>query len=874
MKIRNLLSMMMVLMVSVLVLTACSDYDNGYDETSLKYYKDFEKTFGKIDAEQDWNLAERAYVTVTTSKPSRIKIYAYAGGIYNLVADYADVNSTQDLYFDVVEGTEYLMVSDGTNAYTAKIGEAVSFSGNAAAPTRAANYGTDLSDRNGNGTDIDVYNSGNTIDFTKAQAEAYAAVLPEIDDNTVSYDKTNLSKVTKNFYYVSNGSFSIYPVYWQTSAADEVGIYYTDANGVYHEVPVYTIKSGEELMDVWEENGQERLTEVTTLKSTENYDYGVVRQRSKEIIIDIPKGTVFGFYLVNHGSNHTFYSQAEKNLTYGERFGSSLSNQQACYAASIVISDEDYLCFEDWFEGDFDLNDLVFKFDGDVPTIINEDPTSATWLLACEDLGGTFDYDFNDLVLKVEHISGQPTATITPLAAGGTLGSYIFFKDPTTNNDEICLGEIHQLFGQPEAKSGDYLPLNVGALRDEYVGTPCTVPVGEDWTMAYYSSEDFNLNKQYGNFNMGGISVRSLPKGTAPLHGTIYSFNSAFGDQSVVAAPDLGNVPEIFCLPYSYDMEDGYTYVWAWPREYKTIDVEPYPEFTEWVGDHTKNTDWYKHPNISSSIVSELRWQTPVKDPEPEPEPVVLPTPTIGGVPYINWIGGDAVTGDQKFLIPSGQNLTMTLQINGADYTSQTGTGTFSATISDATGTGTTVEITDGWTDALVINAAGNSEAIVTVTVNFSGDDNYNAASATYTILIPRKIHLKAHANATDYGLKLDNGKLYMTGYNEWDNSQTWYILQPVNDKGKYVRDGYFWLCNAATKQFITFDADKKVVVTSDLPIGSQNAQFRIDDGKISVYKYTTVWDFGIVDYSTAEVGMLDNRVTNNQGSIISFTIE
>ena len=869
MKIRNLFSMMMVLMVSVLVLTACSDYDNGYDETSLKYYKDFEKTFGKIDAEQDWNLAERAYVTVTTSKPSRIKIYAYAGGIYNLVADYADVNSTQDLYFDVVEGTEYLMVSDGTNAYTTKIGRGVSFTGNAAAPTRAANYGTDLSDRNGNGTDIDVYNSGNTIDFTKAQAEAYAAVLPEIDDNTVSYDKTNLSKVTKNFYYVSNGSFSIYPVYWQTSAADEVGIYYTDANGVYHEVPVYNIKSGEELMDVWEENGQERLTEVTTLKSTENYNYGVVRQRSKEIIIDIPEGTVFGFYLVNHGSNHTFYSQAEKNPTYGERFGSTLSNQQSCYAASIVISDEDYLCFEDWFEGDFDLNDLVFKFDGDVPTIINEDPTSATWLLACEDLGGTFDYDFNDLVLKVEHISGQPTATITPLAAGGTLGSYIFFKDPTTNNDEICLGEIHQLFGQPEAKSGDYLPLNVGALRDEYVGTPCTVPVGEDWTMAYYSSEDFNLNKQYGNFNMGGISVRSLPKGTAPLHGTIYSFNSAFGEQSVVAAPGLGNVPEIFCLPYSYDMEDGYTYVWAWPREYKTIDVEPYPEFTEWVGDHTKNTDWYKHPYNTSSIVSELKWQTPVKE---------KVTPSLGGIPFINWNStGNKVTGNQIFTLSTGVDLWMKLQVNGSDYT---GSGTFSVSVNDANYADVNI-----W-NGNEVNIAIKNQSFVTVkvTVDFSGDSNYNPTSFTYTIQVPKQVHFKSHANGADYGLAIKNGQLAdITPYNTGDAAQTWYKVKPINEKGNNVGDkGCFWLCNVATGQYLTFNNNSMALeLVNDMPIGAQSSRLHMDsNGWIWEERHPGNYFGlnGIID-GGCTVGLLrvketDSPESDNYKNTIAFTEE
>ena len=114
-----------------------------------------------------------------------------------------------------------------------------------------------------------------------------------------------------------------------------------------------------------------------------------------------------------------------------------------------------------------------------------------------------------------------------------------------------------------------------------------------------------------------------------------------------------------------------------------------------------------------------------------------------------------------------------------------------------------------------------------------------------------------------------------MVQNNEWDDSQNWYIIQPINSKGTPVYDGYFWLCNAANKQIVTIstDASKAIEVGPSIPIGSQNAYFKIDEnGRISVYKYTGVWNFGIVDSNTGRVGMQDNRISGNAATIISFS--
>lgn len=51
-------------------LTACQDYDAGFDPQTIKqkeYAKQFEKVFGEIDPEQDWNMAQQ--ITATLDLP-------------------------------------------------------------------------------------------------------------------------------------------------------------------------------------------------------------------------------------------------------------------------------------------------------------------------------------------------------------------------------------------------------------------------------------------------------------------------------------------------------------------------------------------------------------------------------------------------------------------------------------------------------------------------------------------------------------------------------------------------------------------------------------------------------------------------------------
>lgn len=639
---------MLTALAVAFVVVSCSDYDNGYTSNEIQYKQSFKETFGQIDPTQDWNLATRATVTVTTNSSTNVKIFALTDGTYKLVADYADVTGTKELGFDVREDVADLMVTNGSTAVKAKIGESVSFGA-----TRAGHYGT-----TGDVKVTEIKDPTQWFVFDQAEAARYSKTLPE--------KVNNMGKVTQNFTFISNGEFTVYPIYWQTADTDEIGIYYTDASG-YHEVPIYTIKSGDEMQYEYYNGGhnyngstagltigsecpmhsgckighmtnvsdnfayifcqsneacgyewkdvpanEKSTTQFSTQETIEDKNYWggghlVKNYRSKGIKVNIPAGTLFGMY-ITAPSYYQQFSQQEKNKsTY------NAPNKDVVAATFTLPNSQDpteedmYLCFEDWYasDGDADLNDVVFRFYGSTPTVIDEDPTA--WVICAEDLGNTFDIDYNDVVVEVKHVSGKENVTVSPIAAGGTLASYIFFNDKT--NGETCLGEIHELLGQSNAKSGEYDPINVFSSVNTSKIKDYTFNVSETWSLASSTVGDESFNSDAA---MGGFSVKVVPEGTqasesaASISGQKIQNSTAKGSE---------NVPYVFCVPRDYkrtytDSEGNSHEITAWFRwsnELKSL----YPlagygsgtystsghAFAEWVANKNSAKDWYQYPS-------------------------------------------------------------------------------------------------------------------------------------------------------------------------------------------------------------------------------------------------------------------------------------
>ncbi len=273
------------------------------------------------------------------------------------------------------------------------------------------------------------------------------------------------------------------------------------------------------------------------------------------------------------------YSLPELNARLGHLYGNagSLTHQNgvnpegAVKAVAWETGGITALGFED-AGGDEDLNDIVLwiegKFEADQELVKVETTTSnesESWIFACEDLGGSYDYDFNDVVWEVYKEYKTTTTTTTEngvssstttkefvagkvrlLAAGGTLPVELYYN-------EKCLGNVHQLFGQQPVGNNLYHQVNVGAQ----VTTPSVELVIPDLTITATT----NINDIKNNFRVKVVGDN--------------------GTSHFVTAPNMSSTaPQIILLPGE----------WEWPRENVAI-TDAYPEFTDWVQDKSW-TDW------------------------------------------------------------------------------------------------------------------------------------------------------------------------------------------------------------------------------------------------------------------------------------------
>lgn len=269
---------------------------------------------------------------------------------------------------------------------------------------------------------------------------------------------------------------------------------------------------------------------------------------------------------------------------------------------------------------DFDMQDFVFVLDGaidpqyddPVKDIIPGTPevTPYEWIIAAEDLGGTFDWDFNDLVVKVSCVSvnyadadgeAEPgveysRVTVTPLASGGTLPIYLMYTGALYDTEShsgigedtyVINRELHSWLGVPHSQ-----PVNVGS-RVTNSGNSVTYYVPGKYSLAVHDRYDGTGGKN----NMGGLWVLVAP------------FNRPFavGDEGVgelwrfavpdgegvhsVTAPipddDSALAPQMICVGGE----------WLWPRELhdirKAYPASLGPGFMGWMNDSGIKDAWY-----------------------------------------------------------------------------------------------------------------------------------------------------------------------------------------------------------------------------------------------------------------------------------------
>ena len=538
----------LVLATSCLLMTSCVIDKRELVSVEEKYNEAFVEIFGNTDPEHTWIMVENKKVEVNLNKSSHVKVYVKAGKNYKLAADYENVSGKRELSFDAPMGCEDVYVTvDGIPYSSTNSVESRSFI--------ETDEGNGIVSVSQNESDYRVY----TIDQIQVFKSANTP-LPEHKDNTknVTLDYVVEAETGK--------TYTFYPLFWNAEYYHTFGLYYFISD-TKHEFDFYKNKEGDCLQFKNSSGNWENMTNIDyvfdVLKERE-FQSGEEVLRSKPYTITFPKGTgQFGFYVKIYKTSESkellakYYSNPVLNVlpdTESQSFSS--------FAYKVVGEGETamtYITIEDNNYGDLDYNDFIFVMEGE-QTHIEEEPVE--YIYAVEDLGSTNDFDFNDVVFSVSHVSGQPHANVKLLAAGGTLPAEICFG-------ETPYGEVHAMFG---VETNVMVNTQKGITKENMkITKPFTVNVGATW-----SHEGLDYTEKFDPKD--GFNVKVNNKVV-----TIYD-------------PGIDTAPQILVLAHD----------WLWPTERTRIN-EAYPDFEEW-GENYTNKTWV-NKRVNENVVDWIATQ-------------------------------------------------------------------------------------------------------------------------------------------------------------------------------------------------------------------------------------------------------------------------
>ncbi len=182
------------LLTTGIALSGCTTEQIEIPQSEL-YAREFIKQFGVVDPNHDWNNATQGSVTVVTSSPSHVEVLADIKGKRYIFADYQNVKGSETIKFTIPKGVSDLIVNVDGRQFKTTVGGTVT-------TTKSSRAIWEKHDSKVEITRTDYR------PLTDEDVTAFQNYLPENQDN--------LGKVTQNFSFVSNGEFTIYPVYWQT----------------------------------------------------------------------------------------------------------------------------------------------------------------------------------------------------------------------------------------------------------------------------------------------------------------------------------------------------------------------------------------------------------------------------------------------------------------------------------------------------------------------------------------------------------------------------------------------------------------------------------------------------------------------------------
>lgn len=367
-----------------------------------------------------------------------------------------------------------------------------------------------------------------------------------------------------------------------------------------------------------------------------------------------PKGTHILFFLIQDngyvGNNNVFMSDPSFNFA-------EINTGGQVYAATYRYGGITYLGFEDWRNGDYDLNDVLFFATGNFvpPTEVTPDPedTPQTYTFCFEDnFPQPGDYDFNDVVMGVEmdRIKGDRDTlkidvTLKAVGASKRLAAAMRLKGITTdmvasefkrtgNGNFYYYGYGEQdMLAQCENKN--YMVMTgtneavVPVFNDaHYCINGGVKEYGDLPKRRFYNTMADRLNEKGEVVEPKTITFKIISKDKDSDVFNAFTINDL---DLFILEEYNGSVFEVHTYPFKTDeviyewaAKDGGSYSpysdnypWGimvpgsfrYPVEWQPIGIYKnniisgaYLGFGYWAQDHNSYTDWYKSPQSSDLV--------------------------------------------------------------------------------------------------------------------------------------------------------------------------------------------------------------------------------------------------------------------------------
>lgn len=237
-----------------------------------------------------------------------------------------------------------------------------------------------------------------------------------------------------------------------------------------------------------------------------------------------------------------------------------------------------------YHKNDHDMNDILFFVRGvDTPDEgFDTNVKAQSWIIACEDLGSSGDFDFNDVVFGVSHVAtdeNNQEVYIKALAAGGTLPVNLYYNGRKVGE----YATWNQWFSSDNTPVSDKAIINVGPVS-HHIGL-------EGAEVRLDIQGDFSLSS--GMFNDGA---------TKPMGGFALQIEGENGHSYWVRPPGTEGedimAPQMILVPAT----------WSWPTEntnicnaYSGIGAD-HAGFRDWCKNHSLS-EWYLYPADNSFVV-------------------------------------------------------------------------------------------------------------------------------------------------------------------------------------------------------------------------------------------------------------------------------